>query len=611
MADGRDPTYASNSGPTYSWAEIFRCAKIAMWPRKLFVAAVGILVMSFLWWLLSVSFWYKAPDRQSDDYSTGKLQREFGNKKKPGTEQNYTEEDFKRIADERHARDLEQWKVLDSLAGPGGRLRTLPWYEYRGPNPFLFVTTLVGASPVTWWEQGWEYVKTVAPVLLEPLVKLLLPVAKIFSPDVSPQTRVYLFLILLSSVAIWAFCGGIITRIAAIELANKGPISLRQATRFVWNRYLAYIGAPVVPLLIIAACVVGLFFYGLVGLIPFIGDLLVLGAGLPVIIIGGAVMAVFLVGLVGYPLMYPTLSADGDQSDTFDALSRSINYVYQSPWQYIWYWLVAILYGAAVTFFVLFFTSLTVYVGKWAVGIPAGLVWSERKPEYLFIYTPESFGWKALLTADSPYAVHRVPVMLDRNGKETTNPAEAVRTMYVYKPVDEAAYKQARGEFYVYNTWGAGIVCFWLTLIFLMMLGFSYSFFWCAATMIYLLMRRRVDEAELDEVFTEDEEPEPPLAPPKIAEGTGPAAPTSLPVITPPVVPMPPMPPPTVSPPPPPPPPPVVFSPPPPPPAVLSPPPPIPFSPPPPLPEPSPPKAADEPKTDEPKKKDDDSVPLG
>ena len=136
-----------------------------------------------------------------------------------------------------------------------------------------------------------------------------------------------------------------------------------------------------------------------------------------------------------------------------------------------------------------------------------------------------------------------------------------VRTVHIYKPVDEAAYEQARSEFYVYNTWGAGIVCFWLTLMFLMMLGFSYSFFWCAATMIYFLMRKKVDEAELDEVFTEDDEPEPPLAPPKIAEGTSAAAPTSLPVLSSPPVPMPP----PVSPPMPlPPPPPEVFSPPPP-----------------------------------------------
>jgi hypothetical protein len=247
----------------------------------------------------------------------------------------------------------------------------------------------------------------------------------------------------------------------------------------------------------------------------------------------------------------------------------------------MWYWLVAIVYGAAVTFFVLFFTSLMVYVGKWAVSIPASIVWSDRKPDFLFIYAPESFGWRELLTKDSPFAVERRPVMLDREGNETNDPAAAVRTITAYRPVDEAAFKQARSQFYAYNTWGAGIVCLWLTLMFLMMLGFSYSFFWCAATMIYLLMRKKVDEAEIDEVFTEDDEPEPPLAPPKIAEGTGATGPTALPVIE-----SPPAPPLT---------PPVVLSPPPPPPtppaATL------PYTPPPPPPEPP--------------KKDDGEVPLG
>ena len=203
------------------------------------------------------------------------------------------------------------------------------------------------------------------PVLLEPLVKLLLPVAKIVSPGVSPLTRLYLFLILLSNVAVWAFCGGIITRIAAVQLANKGPITLQQAVRFVCNRYLGYLGAPLVPLVIIGVCVVGLIALRHPRADPVRrrpADPRHRPAGRH--LLGGAVMAVFLVGLVGYPLMYPTLSAEGDQSDTFDALSRSINYVYQSPWHYIWYWLVAILYGAAVTFFVLFFASLTVYVGQ-------------------------------------------------------------------------------------------------------------------------------------------------------------------------------------------------------------------------------------------------------
>jgi hypothetical protein len=557
MADGRDQSGGFSYRTALPWTNIFRCFQVALDPRKLFVAALGILAMSFMWWLLSNVFYYKAPTRGDADYTADAIRRDYEGKKKPDGS-NYTQEDFASIGDERFKKDFEQWQVLDQLAGPGGRFRTLPWYEYRGPNPFLFFTDVLGGTAEDRARAVYGFATGSVPVLVEPLVKLLLPVAKIVSPGVSPLTRLYLFLILLTNVAVWAFCGGIITRLAAIQLANKGPITFMQAVRFVAQRYMSYLGAPLVPLGIIAAVVIGLFFYGLVALIPIVGDIFLLGIGLPAVIIGGAIMTVFLVGLVGYPMMYTTLSVEGDQSDTFDALSRSVNYVYQAPWHYIWNWLVAVLYGAAVTLFVLFFASVTVYVGKWAVGLSASLIWSERRPEFLFIYAPESFGWKELLTKDSPYEVRGRWVPLDQNGAETTE-AKAVRQVFRHEPVNPAAFAAARSEFYVYNTWGAGIVCFWLTLAFLMMLGFSYSFFWSAATMIYFLMRKKVDEAELDEVF-EDDEPEVPLAPPKIATGTAPGpapapAATSLPVLTPSVSPTPatiPFSPPPASPPPPP-----------------------------------------------------------
>ncbi|QJW97936.1 hypothetical protein [Frigoriglobus tundricola] len=553
MADGRDQSGGFSYRAALPWTNIFRCFQVALDPRKLFVAAIGILVMSFLWWFLSSVFYYKAPLPNDPDYSNTTVQRDYEGKKKSNGE-NYTEADYTRIGREKFERDYAQWQQLDSLAGPGGRLRTLPWYEYRGPNPFLFFTEALGGSAEDRRQAVSGFASGSVPVLVEPLVKLLLPVAKIVSPGVSSQTRFYLFLILLSNVAVWAFCGGVITRLAAVQLANKGPVTFMQAVRFVSKRYLSYLGAPLVPLGIIAAVVLGLVCYGLLALVPFVGDIVLLGIGLPAVIVGGAIMTVFLVGLVGYPMMYTTLSVEGDQSDTFDALSRSVNYVYQAPWAYLWNWLVAVLYGAAITLFVLFFVSVTVYVGKWAVGLTASLVWQDRKPEYLFVYAPESFGWRELLTKDSPYAVQGDWVWLDRDGKETPEPTKGVRQVYVYKPVNPETYTINRGEFWWYNTWGAGIVCFWLTLAFLLMLGFSYSFFWSAATMVYFLMRNKVDEAELDEVF-EDEEPEVPLAPPKLATGTAPpaASPTSLPVIaTPPAAP-PVTPPPPVAPPPPPP----------------------------------------------------------
>jgi len=558
MPDGRDQAPAFSFRTTMPWSDIFRCFQVALDPRKLLLAAAGILVMSFGWYVLSAIFYYKAPDREDPLYSNKYILDDSGNKEriaamvkeekdkiKPGetlpTDDKLNEAAARRIGTERYEADLTQWRVLSDLAGPGGRLRTMPWYENRGENPFLFVTALISSPATTWWDQVRHHLATVAPVLIEPLVKFLLPVAKLVSPGVSPLTRFYLLLVILWTLAVWGFFGGVITRLAAVQLANKGPITLRQAIQFVAKRYVSYLLAPIVPLIIIGVVVLGLILYGVLALIPILGDLVFLGIGLPLIIAAGAVMAVFLIGLVGYPLMYTTLSTEGDSSDTFDALSRSINYVYQAPWSYIWYSIVAVVYGAIVTFFVLFFCSLMLYMGKWAVGLTASAVWPDRKPDYLFIYSPESFGWRELLLKDSPYAIRPETVMLDREGKETTDLRLAVRTMQVYKPVNPTLFKQHREEFYVYNNWGAGLVCFWLTLLFLMMLGFSYSFFWSAATMIYLLMRFKVDESEIDEVFFEEEEPEAPLPPPKIADGTAPVAPqTSLPVIqSPPVVPPP------------------------------------------------------------------------
>ena len=53
---------------------------------------------------------------------------------------------------------------------------------------------------------------------------------------------------------------------------------------------------------------------------------------------------------------------------------------------------------------------------------------------------------------------------------------------------------------------GAVIVGFWLTLIFLMMVGFAYSYFWTFTTIIYFLLRQQIDHQDFDEVYYEEDE---------------------------------------------------------------------------------------------------------
>src|SRR5262249_20033217 len=153
---------------------------------------------------------------------------------------------------------------------------------------------------------------------------------------------------------------------ASVQVARGEKISMREALRFVGARYLSFLCAPLIPLLFVAVVVIGLSLYGLFFMIPWLGEFLVAGAGYPLVLLAGLMMAIVLVGLVGWPMMYATISAEG--SDSFDAISRSYSYVYQSPWSYAWYSLVALAYGAVVIFFVGFMGSLIVYLGEWGVS---------------------------------------------------------------------------------------------------------------------------------------------------------------------------------------------------------------------------------------------------
>jgi hypothetical protein len=539
MADGptETPPYPPRRAPL--WTEIFRCFQVALDPRKLLVAALGILLMSLGWHLLSRAFYYDPPRETDAEYQATTVQKDLGAKKPDGSE--YTTDDYNAEAHARFERDRARWRVLHDLAGENGRLRTLPWYEYRGPNPFLLMTDLVGGTSVNIQTAFEQFLSGTVPVLVEPLRKLLLPIVKLLDPNASFRTRVYLLLCLIWYVAVWAFCGGVISRIAAVQFAGKERVTLQQAVRFVAARYTSFLLSPLVPLGVIAVIVIGLALYGLVAMIPILGDLILYGLGLPLVLLGGVAIAVLLVGLVGYPLMYPTVSAEG--SDTFDALSRSYNYVFQAPWSYLWYNLVATLYGAAVVLFVVFMGSLIVYAGKWGV---AQAPWSEasgRKPDFLFVYAPESFGWRQLLLEGSPLAVEP---------KEAKDPHTGrLRVDYVYVNPGEA--QRYRDSYTWWNWAGAGLVTFWLVIAFLLVIGFSYSYSWSAATMIYLLMRRKVDETELDEVYVEEEQPESPFAPPSPMGATAPppgTSPTSLPMVPPPPAPAsfpPPPPPPPVT----------------------------------------------------------------
>src|SRR5262249_14996800 len=156
---------------------------------------------------------------------------------------------------------------------------------------------------------------------------------------------------------------------------------------------------------------------------------------------------------VGWPLMSATVSTEG--TDSWEAVSRSYSYVYQRPWHYLWYAIVAICYGAVVVFFVGFMGSLMVYLAKWGVARTPWIDTAERHPAYLCVWAPDSWGWRPLLLQGAT-APDGTPVVKDGR-------------------IDPAAYHAFVDTFRWYNRVGAAMVAFWLGLVFLLILGFGYS----------------------------------------------------------------------------------------------------------------------------------------
>jgi len=514
MADERAGTREPDVRRKYSWLELLRTFLIALDPFKLLIAAAGILVTAFGWWLFSVIYFGMWSEPKGyNDINPKAREAEIEERKKALIKDGVEEVAADEKANSDYLSDGRRFELMRGLGGPGGRYRTMPWFQDRGRNPYLVATDVVSGSRADQSAAVGSVIKQ-APVILEPLVKFLGPVYLLFDPNAGFWIRAYLFIIIVWMLAVWAFFGGIITRMAIVQMAGKEGGGLRESLKFAKDRYVSYLSSPLVPIALIFAVVVGLMIFGLFALIPIVGDIFVSGLLWWVPLGAGFVMALLVVGLVGYPLMYTTLSAEG--SDTFDALSRSYNYVYESPWSYIWYGFISVCYGVVVVLFVVFMSSLMVYLGKWGVSQTPLTQTTNRSPEFLFIYSPTSFGWRELMLQGSP-----IEITPDKNKAGVTKEGKQIEQTPGYWFVKPEVAVPYMNDYHWYNYAGAGMVSFWLTLFFMVMLGFSYSYFWTASSMIYLLMRKKVDEVEIDEIYTEEEEADEPIAPVK------PAAPTA------------------------------------------------------------------------------------
>jgi hypothetical protein len=152
------------------------------------------------------------------------------------------------------------------------------------------------------------------------------------------------------TLCITCLAGGALCRAAALQFAQGERSGLVESLRFSVKRFTSLLAAPLIPIGIVLF--LGLFItcLGLVGNVPWIGELLV-GLGTPIILGIGTVAMFIMVGIIcGFSLMFPTIAFE--DSECFVAINNSFRFVYARPWRFAFYAFVSAIYGSVSYIFV-------------------------------------------------------------------------------------------------------------------------------------------------------------------------------------------------------------------------------------------------------------------
>ncbi len=279
-----------------------------------------------------------------------------------------------------------------------------------------------------------------------PFYAIAEPLRRWLVPGIPWDQRGYYLLGGLWTIAVWSWFGGAITRIAAVRLGRDERVGFRESLEFARRKLISFLGAPLLPMAGILALMLPLILLGLIMRLNIGVALAGLVWGLMGLI--GFGIALFAIGLLfGWPLMWATISTEG--SDAFDGISRSYAYTFQRPLHYLAYFLIAAVLGLLGWVLVDLFFETLIQLVYLAVGMGAGAV-----------------------------RVEQIRAAL------TTTDANASSLVWFGAILMSATNRVFRG--------------------FLRAYGFSYL--WVAASAIYLLLRHDADQAELDDVFLEEDD---------------------------------------------------------------------------------------------------------
>jgi len=274
---------------------------------------------------------------------------------------------------------------------------------------------------------------------------------------------IYCLIFMVLKLAVIAVSGGSICRSAALQFARGEKPGLVESLRFGAKKFPSFFGAPLLPVGIIIVAGICVFFVGLLGNIPRIGELVV-GISMPLTLLAGATTAVIIIGAVaGFNLMFPAIAYDG--SDCFDSISRAFSYVYSRPWRMAFYSIAAGIYGSICYIFVRFFA-------------------------FLLLFATHMFLRLGLLT-ESGEGVNKLQAIWPKPGFMSLLGTGRLSALNWAELIS------------------CGIIKLFLLVVAGLVISFILSFYFSANTIIYSLMRNKVDNTAINDVYIPaEQEPE-------------------------------------------------------------------------------------------------------
>ncbi len=274
----------------------------------------------------------------------------------------------------------------------------------------------------------------------------------------------YAFAFSAVTLVVMAIAGGAICRSAALQLAKDERPGLMESLRFSTRRFTSLVGAPLWAIAIIAMTGAFIALLGLLGNIPFGVGPVALGLVSPLAILLGFVMTIFILAFfAGGSLMFPAVAYES--SDSMDAMGRAFGYVCVRPWRMAFYALLTTFYGAACYLFIRFFAFI------------------------LLLATRAFLAATVFVHGDRPSPADGRPVSLI----DAIWPAPAFENLLGNWPESSSTA----------HSIGAVLVRLPNLLIAALIAAFLLSFFFCASTVIYAMLRKHVDGEDFGRISVE------------------------------------------------------------------------------------------------------------